>query len=68
MSPSADAWLAAITTLLLLAGGGVLRLLVSVARLETLVRAHVGDVRAHLPDEPVSRRVPAARGAHRALP
>jgi hypothetical protein len=45
---TADAWLSVITVIMLALGGGIIRLIITTTKTETLVRAHLADERAHV--------------------
>jgi hypothetical protein len=45
---TADAWLSVITVIMLALGGGIIRLIITTTKTETLIRAHLADERAHV--------------------
>jgi hypothetical protein len=48
MTISADAWLGALTATMMAIGGGMIRLIITATRTETLLRDHLADQRAHV--------------------
>lgn len=60
--PSADALLGAATALLLGITGGTIHLIRAVTRMETLLRAHLDDDRAHAPPVNLGRRRQSPEG------